>query len=144
MFGKDYDRTKIIINKDFEQGSLGDNYFLTMLAALSEKQGYIPKMFHQSSYVHEGIFAMKVYVKGRPENVTVDDLFPVYGNQPAFSKPTTDNGWWFPLLEKAYAKVHSNYEMISSGSQAEAARFLTGAPVREFLTNSQTVEDIWS
>ena len=80
LFGKDYDRTKIIINKDFEQGSLGDNYFLTMLAALSEKQGYIPKMFHQGSYVHEGIFAMKVFVKGRPENVTVDDLFPVYGN----------------------------------------------------------------
>ena len=46
-------------------------------------------------------------------------------------------------MEKAYAKVHSNYEMISSGAQAEAARFLTGAPAREFTTNSQTVEDTW-
>jgi hypothetical protein len=62
-------------------------------------------------------------------------LFPVYGVQPAFAKPTTDGGWWLPLLEKAYAKVNVNYEMISSGSQAEAARFFTGAPAREFETN---------
>ena len=74
-------------------------------------------------------------MKGRPEDVTVDDLFPVYGVQPAFAKPTTDGGWWLPLLEKAYAKVNVNYEMISSGSQAEAARFFTGAPAREFETN---------
>jgi len=55
-------------------------------------------------------------VKGRPEDVTVDDLFPVYQNEPAFAKPTNDSGWWIPLLEKAYAKVNVNYEMISSGS----------------------------
>jgi len=35
-----------------------------------------------------------------------------------------------PLLEKAFAKVNINYEMISSGSQAEAAKFLTGAPAK--------------
>lgn len=33
--------------------------------------------------------------------------------------------------------------MISSGTQAEAARFLTGAPSKEFETNRQTVEEIW-
>jgi len=100
-------------------------------------------MFHQKKYTHEGIFALKVYVKGRPEDVTVDDLFPIYNNQPAFAKPTSDGGWWLPLLEKAYAKVHVNYEMTSSGSHAEAARFLTGAPAREFETSYQSVEELW-
>ena len=33
--------------------------------------------------------------------------------------------------------------MISSGTQAEAARFLTGAPSKEFETNRLTVEEIW-
>jgi hypothetical protein len=39
--------------------------------------------------------------------------------------------------------VHVNYEMISSGTQAEAARFLTGAPAQEFETNQKSVEEIW-
>jgi hypothetical protein len=31
-----------------------------------------------------------VFVKGRPEDVTVDDLYPIYNNIPAFVKPTVD------------------------------------------------------
>jgi hypothetical protein len=114
-----------------------------MLAALAEKDGVIPDLFHHKKYTHEGIFALQVYVKGRPEDVTVDDLFPIYNNQLAFAKPSEDGGWWVPLLEKAFAKVNINYEMTSSGSQAEAARFLTGAPSREFKLNYQTLDELW-
>jgi hypothetical protein len=57
---------------------------------------------------------------------------------------TADGGWWLPLLEKAYAKVNVNYEQISHGSQAEAARFLTGAPAREFESNFQTADELWT
>ena len=39
------------------------------------------------------------------------------------------------MIEKAYAKVHVNYEMISSGTHAEAARLLTGAPAKEFSSS---------
>lgn len=115
-----------------------------MAAALSQRGKLIENIFHQKKYTHEGIFALKVFVKGRPEEVTVDDLFPVYNNRPAFAQPTTDGGWWLPLLEKAYAKVHVNYEMTSSGTHAEAARFLTGAPAREFETSYQSLEELWS
>ena len=59
-----------------------------MLAALAERKDFIPEMFHQKKYNHEGIFAIRVYVKGRHEDVTVDDLFPIYGNNPAFASPT--------------------------------------------------------
>jgi calpain-15 len=76
----------------------------------------IKNIFHTPNYTHEGIFGLNVFVKGRPEDVTVDDLFPIYNNKPAFTKPTSDGGWWLPLLEKAFAKVNINYEMISSGS----------------------------
>jgi hypothetical protein len=65
----------------------------------------------------------------------VDDLFPVYSHNSAFAKPSVDGGWWLPLIEKAFAKVHVNYEMISSGTHAEAARFLTGAAAEEYVTN---------
>ena len=116
LFGKNFDQSHKLESSQIEQGSVGDNYFLTMLAALSEKKNVIPKMFHQQKYTHEGIFAIKVFVKGRSEDVTIDDLFPTYKNDPAFVKPTEDGGWWLPLLEKAYSKVHANYETISSGT----------------------------
>jgi hypothetical protein len=84
-----------------------------------------------------------VFVKGRPEDVTVDDLFPIYNNKPAFAQPTSDGGWWLPLIEKAFAKVHVNYEMASNGSHAEAARFLTGAPSKEYDTSYESVDQLW-
>jgi hypothetical protein len=122
---------------------VGDNYLLTVAAALAERGDFIPKMFHQSKYNDEGIFTIKAYVKGRHEDITVDDLFPVYSHNSAFAKPTTDGGWWLPLLEKAFAKANVNYEMISSGTQAEAAQFLTGAPSTEFNTGQKTVDEVW-
>jgi hypothetical protein len=45
-----------------------------------------------------------------------------------------------PLVEKAFAKVHVNYEMTSTGSHAEAARFLTGAPSNEYDTSYQSTD----
>jgi hypothetical protein len=48
-----------------------------------------------------------------------------------------------PLVEKAFAKVHVNYEMMSSGSHAEAARFLTNAPSKEFDTSYSSSEEMW-
>lgn len=143
LFGSEFEKTGKLLDYNFEQGSLGDNYFLTFLAALSEVDGAIPGIFHQDKYNHEGIFALRVYVKGRPEEVTVDDLFPTYNNQPAFSKPSQDGGWWMPLIEKAYAKVNINYEMINSGQQSEAARFLTGAPAEDYETNTCTSDELW-
>ena len=79
LFGKDFEKTKKLQSTGIEQGSLGDNYLLTVLAALAERD-LVPDMFSQKKYNHEGIFTIKVYVKGRPENVTVDDLYPIYNN----------------------------------------------------------------
>jgi hypothetical protein len=47
------------------------------------------------------------------------------------------------LLEKAFAKVNVNYEMISTGTHAEAARFLTGAPAKEFESMKMNADDVW-
>mmetsp|Transcript_39555 Transcript_39555/g.60425 ORF Transcript_39555/g.60425 Transcript_39555/m.60425 type:complete len:274 (-) Transcript_39555:1856-2677(-) len=101
-------------------------------------------MFNQTQYTKEGIFTIKAFVKGKPEEITVDDLFPVYSHTTAFAKPSTDGGWWLPLIEKAFAKVNVNYEMISSGTHAEAAQFLTGAPAREYTGSQQSIDELWT
>ena len=80
---------------------------------------------------------MTVYVKGRPEDITIDDFFPVYSHIPAFAKPSIDGGWWLPLIEKAYAKANVNYEMLTTGTQSEASQFLTGAPTKDFKSNQE-------
>jgi hypothetical protein len=48
---------------------------------------------------------------------------------PWVTNPSTNGAWWMPLLEKAYAKLHLNYDRIVGGSGAEGLRTLTGMPV---------------
>ena len=116
LFGKHFENTGKFKDYDLEQGSIGDNYFLTVAAGLADRGNFITKLFYQKKYNEEGIFTVRAFVKGRPEDIIIDDIFPAYSNKPAFAKQTPDEGWWLPLLEKAYAKAHVNYEMISSGT----------------------------
>ena len=46
LFGTNFETSNFLMTNNFEQGTVGDNYFLTMLAALSEKKNFIPSLFH--------------------------------------------------------------------------------------------------
>ena len=37
LFGKDWETSRKLATSGFEQGTLGDNYFLTVLAALAQR-----------------------------------------------------------------------------------------------------------
>jgi hypothetical protein len=43
---------------NLEQGSVGDNYFLTVVAALADRGDFITRMFKQKRYNNEGIFTV--------------------------------------------------------------------------------------
>lgn len=45
-----------------------------------------------------------------------------------FAKVGDDNALWGPLVEKAFAKFHGNYQHIISGRSIDGLRELTGAP----------------
>jgi hypothetical protein len=143
LFGSDYEKTGKLTTHSLEQGGVGDNYFLTVVAALADRGKYIPNMFDQKTYTTEGIFTVRVWVKGRPEDITIDDYFAVYSHSTAFAKPSVDGGWWLPLIEKVFAKANVNYEMLTTGSQVEAGQFLTGAPGKEFKTNQESSDETW-
>ena len=55
-----------------------------------------------------------------------------------------DSSLWGPILEKALAKLHGNYEHIIEGNPREAALTLTGAPSLYQLHEDYTLEQIWS
>jgi len=46
LFGSNYEKSGKLYNKEFEQGSIGDNYFLTVVAALGERDGILTNLFH--------------------------------------------------------------------------------------------------
>jgi hypothetical protein len=57
--------------------------------------------------------------KGKPVKEVVDDRLPVksWGNgfKPVNSGKSPYDAWWLPILEKAYAKLHSNYANLNGG-----------------------------
>ena len=55
-----------------------------------------------------------------------------------------ENETWLPLLEKAYAKVHGDYDAIDGGWSGEAVEDLTGGVTSTIVTNRVLDKDrLW-
>lgn len=106
---------------------LGDCYFLCALSALAERPNLILRLFHSKEYNDCGFYAVWLNFFGEWTLYTIDDIFPCFKNQPAFSKSNGDE-LWVILLEKAYAKAYGSYEIIEGGNPSTALKDLTGAP----------------
>ena len=51
---------------------------------------------------------------------------------------------WGPILEKALAKLHGNYQHIIEGNPREATLTLTGSPSLYQLHEKFDMDDIWN
>ncbi|KAK4166203.1 cysteine proteinase [Cladorrhinum sp. PSN259] len=61
-----------------------------------------------------------------------------------FAKCDDPNETWLPLLEKAYAKVHGDYEAISGGWSGEAVEDMTGGVTSTVASNRVLRKDkLW-
>lgn len=87
---------------------------------------------------------MVIYVKGRPEVVTIDDRLPWGTTSPLFLRGTSDNAFWATMVEKVFAKYAVNYETIGWGWMDEAAYMLTGAPTTLYTSKSFTLAQMTS
>lgn len=64
----------------------------------------------------------------------IDDFVPCKEDGTvAFAKSTDTDDIWPCLVEKAFAKVHGNYDNIIAGFTLEAFGILTGAPTTMLL-----------
>ncbi len=59
------------------QGSLGDCYFLSALAALAEEEENVRSLFEGQSYNPNGIYKVTMRLRGEVEEVVVDDFIPI-------------------------------------------------------------------
>ena len=142
-FGKNVDPNGIV------QGDLGDCYFLAACSAIAERDERIKNIFVPEvwSYPKEGIYAFKVFIRGEPTVVTIDDYLPTKGKgkdmKLIYERQAADGGIWGPLLEKVWAKTNGYYKRIEGGQANDVFDFLVGAPSRRFENKGRTVDEVF-
>jgi calpain-15 len=75
---------------------------------------------------------MKFFKNNRWVTVIIDDYLPCNEHgKPVYARCLNPNEFWVPLVEKAYAKLHTCYQSIETGSESAAFLDLTGFPPEE-------------
>ncbi|KIO31143.1 hypothetical protein M407DRAFT_68340 [Tulasnella calospora MUT 4182] len=140
---------------DICQGKLGDCWFLSALAVVATTTHVINKICVEKDE-EVGIYGFIFWRDSGWAEVIIDDLLftkiPPWNSLPPgdramfrndkrtyntrarqglfenlyFAKSKTDNETWVPLIEKAYAKLHGDYESLEGGFTSEGVEDLTG------------------
>lgn len=68
--------------------------------------------------------------------VIIDSKIPCFegSRSPIFAKSKQPNEFWVSLVEKAYAKLHGNYESLISGNIDEGLQDMTGFVSEKIIT----------
>ena len=130
---------------DIKQGSLGNCYFLSALAALTEFPNLIFSIFKTKKKNTCGYYEVCLFIEGEWQIVIVDDYFPVFKNKKTlyFSKPNGKELWAI-LLEKAWAKVNGGYRNTISGKENDALSALTSFPSQRYNASSMSKDELWN
>lgn len=121
---------------DIVQGGVGDCF---LIGAISATAANDPRTLQRLIVAHNkacGVYGVVFYKDGGWEWVVVDDfvavnkgrsgsLYPLYA-APGAANPSAPTELWPCILEKAYAKLHYNWDTIDGGWAREAVVDLTG------------------
>jgi hypothetical protein len=149
-------------SSDVVQGSNGDCWFIAAVATICSNPNLIKKVCVEKDE-ECGVYGFVFYRDGEWIWTVVDDNlylrhsdFDAFGDNydPTgvqekrykknhqtgsealyFASCSHENETWLPLLEKAYAKVHGDYNSISGGFSGEAVEDLTGGVTTKILTD---------
>ncbi|KAF8969516.1 hypothetical protein BGZ46_010680 [Entomortierella lignicola] len=124
---------------DIKQGMVGDCWFLAALAVVSNIPGLLEQLCVKRDE-EVGVYGFIFFKDGDWVSTVVDDqLYYVtdrqsFKNRLYFSSCRDERETWLPLMEKAYAKIHGDYESISGGYTSEGIEDLTGGVASTFYT----------
>ena len=113
-------------------------------SAVAQKSDRLESIFYNESLSKRGIYALKLYVLGVPTTVTVDDRMPLIEGNSVFGAASPDGALWGMLVERAFAKVHGNYESIEGGDSKASVGVLTGAPALPYSHRNHDEAQLWS
>jgi hypothetical protein len=112
---------------DIVQGQIGTCFLLGAIGAMAcHREKAIHKIFMRYD-VDVGVYGIRFCVDGEWAHVIVDDWFPVdsYGEM-IYARSKDPQEVWVPLLEKAFCKLHTCYEMCDGGQSTEALNCFFG------------------
>lgn len=133
---------------DVKQGSIGDCYLMSVLAALSQRPDLIQGAFKTQTVNPDGFYEIFFYEKGEKKIMFIDDHLILtkskYLKNFEFAKPNGEE-LWVMLLEKAYAKYEGGFSNIIGGLMYQELKWITGAHTRELkVTDPQCWKEIHS
>jgi calpain-15 len=105
---------------------------------LAEFPDRVKACFRTQEVNGAGIYEMDFYIGGVKTSVVVDDYVPIVpegyvgAGKPAFCS-TKSEELWAILMEKAFAKLHGNFDVMQSGKSGMALHLITGFPEYDFL-----------
>jgi len=135
---------------DVIQGTLGDCWLLSAMASVAtHPHQLIENLFGSEldDFKRYGVFTCRFYKDGDWREVTTDTRIPYGGGEaggpyakPVYGRCRDTNEVWVPFLQKAYAKLHRNYEALDGGSIAEALVDLTGGSSEKMLLTDPKIQ----
>lgn len=81
------------------------------------------------------MYACEIIWRGANNQVILDDFIPVDKKDKPYFLKSKNNELWVIILEKAWAKLHRNYDKLDGQLTKETLHDYTGAPVRSYRTN---------
>eukprot|EP00605_Chrysophyceae_sp_TOSAG23-4_P000713 GSChrysophyteH1.ASY1.ANO1.797.1 assembled CDS len=140
-----------------QQGGLGDCWFLSALAVLSERRDLIERIcVTKPNIPHKSALKVCLFIDGLWRRYEIDSFLPTYSTPNTqtsasaappllYSRCDGQSHMWVPFVEKAYAKAHHGYHSIHGGEIHEALFDLTGAPVEviDFNHRHFNSEEVW-
>ncbi|XP_030071996.1 calpain-10 [Microcaecilia unicolor] len=126
-----------------KQGILGDCWFLCACSALQKSEYLLNQVIPSgqpcwTEIGYRGSFTCRIWQFGQWLEITVDDYLPCIGGRLCFSRCQSQDVFWLPLLEKAYAKLHGTYEQLWAGQVEHALVDLTGGLAERWTLRDHT------
>jgi hypothetical protein len=123
---------------DIVQGQIGTCFLLGAMGAIaSHREESVERLFIKFD-VDVGVYGIRFNNGGDWVSVIVDDWFPVdeYGDL-MYARCKDPQEVWVPLLEKAYCKLNTCYEMCDGGISSEAVLNFFGGVSGRFMIKKQ-------
>eukprot|EP00340_Litonotus_pictus_P010072 CAMPEP_0170530350 /NCGR_PEP_ID=MMETSP0209-20121228/45630_1 /TAXON_ID=665100 ORGANISM="Litonotus pictus, Strain P1" /NCGR_SAMPLE_ID=MMETSP0209 /ASSEMBLY_ACC=CAM_ASM_000301 /LENGTH=860 /DNA_ID=CAMNT_0010823355 /DNA_START=195 /DNA_END=2777 /DNA_ORIENTATION=+ len=130
---------------DIIQGNLGNCYFLSAIAALTEFPSYLETLFVFKQCNDYGYYEVELFLDGEWQIVFVDSYFPIIKGSKTFkfSQPNGEE-LWLIILEKVWGKVNGSYSNTISGWPSDSFVALTGCIVEKYIVNNEEDSELWS
>jgi hypothetical protein len=124
------DKSGRSIDIDSKHGLFASSHFISALSIVGTRPVLLEKLIIEKEYFERGFVSFQFFKNGKWVQVIVDTLLPyekeLNNRVCLYSSCNNPQEFWIQLMEKAYAKLHKNYQRITHISALDALVDLTG------------------